>query len=393
MMCHSSRVPITPTSTGQCRHRRRRDARASAAGPAADPAPPVRRSRRSRTARRPPSTASLSGVGLVMNRVSTSMRADRPRWTGDLQVGEDPGHLWLLIRRQGARRAGDADEVRADRAGVGPHPQGAAGARPRPPRGVRPRRPCRGRPRSPSRRWPGRTDRCGRRRCRRAGWWRTPRRRPAGRRGDRRAGDRHVERLGRPGDQRRGDVADRAARSRALGPQDGGGGLRDRQQRGQPHSRMPGRCRRGLATSRGDPGGFGTSALGTRVDGRRTRPANPVRADAKCRVGIGVPGWSSGCSTRCRASGRAQRCRAPQPAAGGGAEFQAGRGGVRVERVSRCSAPQSRNQSSLQIGGHRGRAEQQFADAQRAAADVVHHRGVGVGAEPVRAGSATSAPR
>ena len=92
MTCHSSRVPITPTSVIQV-------------------TPPARRKRRqtprtrlpdvlSRTARATieaptamtPSTiaASFSTVGVVMNRVSTSMRADSPDWAATFRSVKTP---------------------------------------------------------------------------------------------------------------------------------------------------------------------------------------------------------------------------------------------------------------------------------------------------------------
>ena len=80
MRCHSTRVPITAVSISQCRSGRRRRL------------PTVRRPRRSRIASAkieamtPASpaaiTAILSAVGVVMKRVSTSMRAESPGWAG-----------------------------------------------------------------------------------------------------------------------------------------------------------------------------------------------------------------------------------------------------------------------------------------------------------------------
>ena len=73
-------------------------------------------------------TPSFSAVGVVMNRVSTSMRADRPGWAATLQFGEHAGDLRLLLGGQRAGGAGDADEVGANPADVGPDVQRAAGA-------------------------------------------------------------------------------------------------------------------------------------------------------------------------------------------------------------------------------------------------------------------------
>ena len=81
MMCQTARVPRTAASVTQCRIRDR--------GPARRPKPAgLRQLRRSSTpsaameAMTQPSptaiTVSLSVVGLVMKRVSMSMRADRP---------------------------------------------------------------------------------------------------------------------------------------------------------------------------------------------------------------------------------------------------------------------------------------------------------------------------
>ena len=77
MTCHSSSVPITPMSAGQCRSRWCRD-----------PGGGTIRRRRSRiisarieaiTHATPETmTASLRAVGLVMKRVSISIRAERP---------------------------------------------------------------------------------------------------------------------------------------------------------------------------------------------------------------------------------------------------------------------------------------------------------------------------
>ena len=150
----------------------------------------------------------------------------------DLQFGKHPGNLWLLIRRERACRTGDADEICADRARVGPGPHC----------GARARRDCR--------------TGCDRRdlvaeshgdRVRGGPYEQTVARcvdpvggisgenQSAGRGqgGNRRAGDRNVECLGCAGDQWCGDVSHRSARSRALGPQDGGGCLPDGQQRSQ----------------------------------------------------------------------------------------------------------------------------------------------------------------
>ncbi len=62
------------------------------------------------------------------------------RLSGHLEVGEHAGDLRLLLRGQRAGGAGDADEVGADAAGVGPDVQGAAGAG-RPRRAAAPPRP------------------------------------------------------------------------------------------------------------------------------------------------------------------------------------------------------------------------------------------------------------
>ena len=112
-------------------------------------------------------TASFSRVGDVMNRVSMSTRAPaRVDVAGPaapaawhLQLGEQPGDLRLLLDGQRPGRAGDADEVGADAADVGPDVQHAAGAASRPRVAARPRPPSRGTRRRRRRRWPGRTTR------------------------------------------------------------------------------------------------------------------------------------------------------------------------------------------------------------------------------------------
>ena len=186
MTCHSSSVPTTPTSASQVRW---------PDPPESSPAPGGTRPASERlwsstasatieasTAATPSTiTASLSVVGEVMNRVSTSIRADRPGLRGHLQVGEDAGDLRLLLRRPGCpwRRGCRRSRRRLRRR----WPRCAACCRRRTPRrrGARPRRRSRGTRRRPRRRWRGRTARCGWRRCRRAGWWTRTRPPAAGR--------------------------------------------------------------------------------------------------------------------------------------------------------------------------------------------------------------------
>ena len=120
-------------------------------------------------------TASLSAVGVVMNRVSMSMRADRPglgRRT--FRSVKMPATCGFFSGGQRAGGAGDADEVRADAADVRPRCAARCRRRSRRRRAARRRPPSRGTRRRRCRRWRGRTGRCGWRRYRRAGWWRTP---------------------------------------------------------------------------------------------------------------------------------------------------------------------------------------------------------------------------
>ena len=63
-----------------------------------------------------------------MNRVSMSTRADSPDCGGTFRSREQAGDLRLLLDRQRAGGPGDADEVGADAADVGPDVQHAAGA-------------------------------------------------------------------------------------------------------------------------------------------------------------------------------------------------------------------------------------------------------------------------
>ena len=133
MTCHSSSVPITPMSAIQVD-------RAPTPKEASPSAPRTRLPDRpsstasatiEATTEMTPSTitASFRAVGVVMNRVSTSMRADKPRLSRHLEVSEYTGDLRLLLRRERARGARDADEVGAHPRHVGPDVQHAAAAR------------------------------------------------------------------------------------------------------------------------------------------------------------------------------------------------------------------------------------------------------------------------
>ena len=89
MMCHSSNVPITPMSIGQCRSIRCRTPESRR--------PAQRRSRTDSAAIEAMTqmiptviTMSLSPVGLVMKRVSISIRAERPCWTGTFSSVNTP---------------------------------------------------------------------------------------------------------------------------------------------------------------------------------------------------------------------------------------------------------------------------------------------------------------
>ena len=187
-----------------------------------------------------PSTiaASFSAVGVVMNRVSTSMRADRPGCGGHLEVGEDPGDLRLLLRREGARGAGNPDEVGAHLPDVGPDVQRAAVARGD--RGARCGCGHRVAERDEHRVGGGADEQAAL-----GGVVGLPRHGGqheaafGGQRGDGLAGNRDVEGLRRPRHQRGGDVGDHAVGAGRLRPGDGGGGLLDRQQRDQCAQQHP----------------------------------------------------------------------------------------------------------------------------------------------------------
>lgn len=173
-----------------------------------------------------------------MNRVSTSIVALSPAVSGDVEFGEHPGDLGAFLRGERPGGAGDADEVGADLAHVGPQSQRAAragldvGARCDGGHGVTERHHHGvgvGTHEQPvaagvdTARWVGREHQ------------------PAvGRQGGHRgARDRDVQRPGRSRYQGRGDVADRPVGAAALRPGDGRGGLVDRQQRGQPAQHQP----------------------------------------------------------------------------------------------------------------------------------------------------------
>ena len=74
MKCQSTRVPMTPRSTGQCRSHPRREPGPRGPLPSRIASAAIEAMTHSTPATM---TASLSGVGLVMKRVSTVMRADR----------------------------------------------------------------------------------------------------------------------------------------------------------------------------------------------------------------------------------------------------------------------------------------------------------------------------
>ena len=103
--------------------------------------------------------------------------------------------------------------------------------------------------------------------------------------------------------------------------------------------------------------------------------AATVASRRKVSLGSGVSGEFA--SARLAADG------APQAAAGGGTDRQFSRGGVRVERGQSLQRTPVAEPIVSEIAGHRHRLEEQLADAQRAATDGVHHRGVGVRAESV----------
>ena len=234
MTCHSSRVPITPMSVIQVTspaRRKRRQARGTRR--------PAVLSRTARAAIEPstsatPSTiaASFSVVGVVMKRVSTSMRADSAGCDGHLEVGEDARDLRLLLRREGSRGAGDSDEVGAHLPDVGPDVQNAAVAR----GDGGPRCGCRHRVAERDEHGVGvgadeqralggvvgLPRHCGQHDAA-----------FGGQRGDGLAGNGDVEGLRRPRHQRRGDVGDHAVGAGCLRPVDGGGRLLDGQQRDQ----------------------------------------------------------------------------------------------------------------------------------------------------------------
>ena len=69
------------------------------------------------------------------------------------------------------------------------------------------------------------------------------------------AGDRDVEGQRGAGHQRRGDVGDQTVGAGALRPEDGGGGLLDRQQRDQPAQQQPDDARDDGDQSDGPVGG------------------------------------------------------------------------------------------------------------------------------------------
>ena len=234
MTCHSSRVPITPMSVIQVTsptRRKRRQARGTRR--------PAVLSRTARATIEPstratPSTiaASFSVVGVVMKRVSTSMRADRPGCARHLEVGEDAGDLRLLLRREGACGAGDSDEVGAHLSDIGPDVQNAAAARgdrgPRCDRGHRVAERDEHRVGVGADEQPPLVASVGL--ARHGGQHDAA---VGGQRGDGLAGDRDVEGQRGTGHQRGGDVGDHAVGPRRLRPVDGGGGLLDRQQRDQ----------------------------------------------------------------------------------------------------------------------------------------------------------------
>ena len=245
MTCHSSRVPITPMSviqvTTPTRRKRRQaprypPARASCRGPQAPRSKPATEMTPSTIA------ASFSTVGVVMNRVSTSMRADSPGWAATFEVGEDTGDLRLLLRREGAGGAGNPDEVGADLPDVGPDVQRAAGAR-----GHRGALGHRGH--GVAERDEHHVGGCADEQAALrdvAGFFRHGGQDQAalgGQRGDGLAGDRDVEGLRSTRHQRGGDVGDHAVRAGGLRPGDGGGGLLDRQQRDQGTQQHPGDAR------------------------------------------------------------------------------------------------------------------------------------------------------
>ena len=250
MTCHSSSVPTTPTSASQVARPTRQNRRHASRKRRLDSrliSPPERLRRYSTASatieaitHATPSTItpSLSGVGEVMKRVSMSMRADSPACAATFRSVNTPATWGFFSGETTPGGAGNPDEVGADLARVGPDVQRAA----RPGLHGRPR--CHG--------CDGVADShdddigggaheqavtAGVDACRRNRRHHETAR--VGQRGDGQAGDRDVEGLRRTGHQRCGDVGDQPVRAGRLRPQDGGGGLFDRQQRNQPAQQQP----------------------------------------------------------------------------------------------------------------------------------------------------------
>src|SRR6478672_11372800 len=88
-------------------------------------------------------------------------------------------------------------------------------------------------------------------------------------------------------------------------------------------------------------------------------------------------------ATRRRCLTGSQRCGAPQSAAGGGAEVEPRGLRVRVPARQALQRAPVAEPVVLEVGRHRGRAHEEFGDAERSPTQVVYHRRVGLRAEAV----------
>ena len=239
MTCQSSSVPTTPASASQVARptrQSRRRARSHAAGrPGCRSSTRQRDDRGQRRASTPehhhaPSSARV-GDGDEAG-VDVDARA-QPGLCGHLQVGEHACDLRLLLVRQGAGGAGDADEVGADAARVRPDVQRAARAgAARPARGATAATESRNATTTMSAL--ARTNRPLRLASMPAdGMVENTRPPVCGQRGHRLARDRRIEGKRGAGHQRRGHVGDQPVGADRLRPVDRRGGLADREQRGE----------------------------------------------------------------------------------------------------------------------------------------------------------------